>query len=260
MTSRAAIEVEDLEVAFISREIIHPVLEGVSLEVVEGGFTALLGPSGCGKSTLLNAIAGLLKPVEGRIFVLGKEVQGPSPEVGYMFQQDYLLPWRTVEKNIHLAWELRGERPIQERTLALLEEVGLGDALHKYPHELSGGMRQRVALVRTLAPEPAVLLLDEPFSALDYLTRLRLGDLVQKVLKRHQKTVLFVTHDIPEAISLADRIILLGGRPATVQREFRVPPHFQGLASLERRTDPAFQPLFQQIWEEMKRLDGEGMD
>ncbi|MDI3270262.1 MAG: ATP-binding cassette domain-containing protein, partial [Bacillota bacterium] len=115
---RAVIEVESLGLAFISREIIHPVLEDVSLVVEEGGFTALLGPSGCGKSTLLNAIAGLLPPVEGTIQVLGHKVRGPSPKVGYMFQQDYLLPWRTVEKNIHLAWELRGERPLQEKTLS----------------------------------------------------------------------------------------------------------------------------------------------
>ncbi|PTQ52049.1 MAG: Hydroxymethylpyrimidine ABC transporter, ATPase component [Brockia lithotrophica] len=257
MPARAAIEVDSLTLAFISREKATLVLQDVSFSAPEGCFVALLGPSGCGKSTLLHTIAGLLTPTRGEVRLFGKPVRGPSPAVGIMFQQDYLLPWRTVAGNVQLAWELRRERPKPERLYALLEEVDLRDAAHRYPQELSGGMRQRAALVRTLVTDPAVLLLDEPFSALDYTTRLRLGELVHTVLRRHRKTALFVTHDIPEAISLADRILLMGRNPGRIVATFVPPPELAQKPPLARRTDPAFPRLFERIWEEMRRVEDE---
>lgn len=173
-------------------------IEDLSLEVEQGEFVSLVGPSGCGKTTLLSIIAGLLKPSLGEVSVSGRLIEGPSPEVGYMLQQDYLFPWRTILDNALLGLELTGNLTAEARqkTVDLLADMGLAGKEKAYPAQLSGGMRQRVALVRTLATNPGLLLLDEPFSALDYQIKLQLEDLVSETLRRRGTTAVLVTHDL----------------------------------------------------------------
>ncbi|MGN0804506.1 MAG: ABC transporter ATP-binding protein [Candidatus Coproplasma sp.] len=186
-------------------------VEHMSFGVEKGEFIAIIGPSGCGKTTILSLAAGLLTPSYG-------EIARGEVEFGYMLQRDALFPWRTVEGNIFLPLEVkkRNTPQMRENALRLAEKYGLKDFLKKKPIELSGGMRQRVALIRTLASQPDILLLDEPFSALDYQTRLKVCDDVQAIIKGEQKTALLVTHDMSEAIALSDKIIVLSARPATV--------------------------------------------
>jgi NitT/TauT family transport system ATP-binding protein len=189
-------------------------VKGLNFDIVRGQFVSVIGPSGCGKTTILSLAAGLLKPSEGEII---KE----KCSFGYMLQRDALFPWRTVEDNIFLPLEVGKMNTPQKRQAAinLANKYGLGDFLKKKPNELSGGMRQRVALIRTLAAEPQILLLDEPFSALDYQTRLAVCDDVQAIIKNEKKTALLVTHDISEAIALSDKVIVLSSRPSRVVAE-----------------------------------------
>ncbi|MEU9148494.1 ABC transporter ATP-binding protein [Streptomyces sp. NPDC048349] len=202
-----------------------PVLERTDLELPAGSFTALLGPSGCGKSTLLNLVAGFVRPTEGRVTAGSAPVRGPGPERGVVFQHYALFPWRTARGNVEFALKRLGlPRPERRRrALAALAEVGLADGAEKYPAQLSGGMQQRVALARALAAEPEVLLLDEPFGALDALTRTRMQALLRELWQRRGTTVLFVTHDIDEALALAERVIVLGGTPGRVLADHVVP-------------------------------------
>jgi ABC-type nitrate/sulfonate/bicarbonate transport system ATPase subunit len=206
------------------------VLRDVSFEVPAGGVVGLLGPSGCGKSTLLNMAAGLLLPDQGRVSVMGRDIGASGvgaidwSKVGYMFQDDRLLPWRVALGNVALALEAgdmpRAER--RERARAVLELVGLGDFASTYPHQLSGGMRSRVALARSLVTEPAILLMDEPFSRLDAQTR---GTMHREILRIHdlrRMSILFVTHDVEEAVALADHIVMLAPRPGRVRRRVDV--------------------------------------
>ena len=194
-------------------------LDRISFSMEKGEFLSIVGPSGCGKSTLLSIIAGLLPPSSGKILLDGREVSGVDPRIGYMLQKDNLLEWRTIWKNVLLGLELR--RQVDEESLAraegLLKSYGLWEFREKYPSQLSGGMRQRAALIRTLATSPKVLLLDEAFSALDYQTRLEVTDDVYRILRREKITTLMVTHDIPESISMGDRVLILTGRPARVK-------------------------------------------
>ncbi|KAA6210338.1 ABC transporter ATP-binding protein [Streptomyces filamentosus] len=201
------------------------VLERTDLELPAGSFTALLGPSGCGKSTLLNLVAGFARPTEGRVTAGGEPVRGPGPERGVVFQHYALFPWRTARGNVEFALKRLGlPRPERRRrALAALAEVGLADGAGKYPAQLSGGMQQRVALARALAAEPEVLLMDEPFGALDALTRTRMQTLLRELWKRRGTTVLFVTHDIDEALSLAERVVVLGGTPGRILADRAVP-------------------------------------
>ncbi|MGW1518640.1 ABC transporter ATP-binding protein [Streptomyces sp. NPDC002287] len=203
-----------------------PVLEPTDLVLPAGSFTALLGPSGCGKSTLLGAVAGFVRPTAGRVTAGSLPVHGPGPERGVVFQHYALFPWRTALGNVEFALKRLGlPRPERrERALAALEEVGLADGARKYPAELSGGMQQRVALARALAAEPEVLLMDEPFGALDALTRGRMQELLRELWRRRGTTVLFVTHDIDEALALAGRVVVLGGSPGRVLADHPVPP------------------------------------
>ncbi len=220
------------------------------LEVKEGEFLAIVGPSGCGKTSLLSLIAGLIRLSAGSISLMGREVEGPGASIGYMFQRDHLFEWRTVWQNVLLGLQVRGTvKNGRGRALDLLKKYGLYDFANQYPSELSGGMRQRAALIRTLAVDPKVLLLDEPFSALDYQTRLTLGDEISAIIRSEHKTALFVTHDIAEAISVADRIIVLTGRPATVKRSLEI--DMPGVPPLMRRNLPSFQTYFNCIWKEM---------
>ena len=227
-------------------------LRDVSFDVQEGEFCSIVGPSGCGKSTLLSALAGLERLSGGSLELDGEPVCGPSRKVGFMPQRDQLFEWRSIWGNVTLGLPVRGENTPQRQAHVreLLERYGLADFAQKRPSQLSGGMRQRCALIRTLATSPDVLLLDEPFSALDYQTRLAVSGDISQIIRREHKTALLVTHDISEAISLSDRIVVLSHRPATVKAIHdlgalrTVPP-------LERRSRPEFQTLFNQIWEEL---------
>ncbi|MBB6445798.1 ABC transporter ATP-binding protein [Bacillus benzoevorans] len=235
-------------------------LYDISIEVEEGEFVSLLGPSGCGKTTLLSIIAGLLQPTEGTVKLEGKPVSAAENDIGYMLQQDYLFPWKTIEQNIQLGLKLnkRLNEETKQYTLNLLKKMGLQNVEHQYPKQLSGGMRQRAALVRTLSTEPKLLMLDEPFSALDYQTKLNLEDLVFETLKQFRKTAILVTHDIGEAIAMSDRIFLLSARPGKLYKTFLVPEELRKLPPFQARNNhKVFQELFQMIWKELKSLETE---
>lgn len=244
------LSMENVSLVYNSENAETLAISGLSLDVAEGEFLAIVGPSGCGKSSILSLIAGLLRPSGGSVRLMGREVTGPSSSIGYMFQRDHLLEWRTVWQNVILGLQVRG-RVAQgiDRATQLMKTYGLYDFRNQYPSELSGGMRQRAALIRTLAVDPQLLLLDEPFSALDYQTRLTLGDEINAIIRNEKKTALFVTHDIAEAISIADRVILLTKRPATVKHSLDI--DMMGISPLQRRGLPGFQGYFNTIWKEM---------
>jgi len=191
-------------------------LDNVSIDVREGEFLCIIGPSGCGKTTLLWSMAGLHPLTKGRITIDGQPITRPHPQIAMIFQDANLLPWRTLEKNIHLPFELKRTRPDKARIQQLLEHVGLTGFNDKYPRELSGGMQQRASIVRSLAVDPSVLLMDEPFGALDAFTRDDMNLLIQQIWMETGKTIAFVTHSIPEAIFLADRIVIMSARPGRV--------------------------------------------
>jgi NitT/TauT family transport system ATP-binding protein len=191
-------------------------LDNVSLDVREGEFLCIIGPSGCGKTTLLWSMAGLHPLTAGKITLGGEAIKGPHPEIAMIFQDANLLPWRTLEKNIELPFELKRTRPDRERIDSLLRHVGLEGFGNKYPRELSGGMQQRASIVRSLAVNPSVLLMDEPFGALDAFTRDEMNLLIQEIWMETGKTIAFVTHSIPEAIFLADRIVVMSARPGRI--------------------------------------------
>ncbi len=221
-------------------------VENLDFSVSEGEFAAIIGPSGCGKTTLLSLAAGLLKPSGGQV-----KNQGIS--FGYMLQKDELFPWRTIEKNIFLPLEIQKTDTPEHRAraLALAEKYGLKDFLKNYPSQLSGGMRQRAALIRTLAVDPQVLLLDEPFSALDYQTRLSVCDDVYRIIRSERKTAVLITHDISEAISVADKIIVLSRRPARVTAVHML--DFPENEPLKRRENKEFSTWFELLWRELNK-------
>ena len=227
-------------------------LRSISLSMNEGEFCSIVGPSGCGKSTLLGAIAGLETLDSGSILVDGEEVRGPSPRIGLMPQRDQLFEWKTIQENVMLGLQVRRrDTPENRRRVAeLLERYGLAEFAQRRPGQLSGGMRQRCALIRTLAIEPRILLLDEPFSALDYQTRLAVSADIHAILRREGQTALLVTHDISEAISMSDRIFILSRRPATVKavRDLR---ELKDLTPLQRRDHPSFHIHFNAVWKEL---------
>ena len=227
-------------------------LKGISLEIPENKITAFIGPSGCGKSTLLALIAGIERPSGGEVLVDGEPVRAPTGKAGLMPQRDQLFDWRTIWGNVTLGLEIRHENtPVRRDAVrALLTQYRLDGFARKLPNQLSGGMRQRCALIRTLATSPDVLLLDEPFSALDYQTRLAVSGDIAQIIRREHKTALLVTHDISEAISLSDRIVVLTHRPATVKAIHNLGA-LRAVPSLQRRSRAEFQTLFNQIWEEL---------
>jgi len=199
-------------------------IEGVNISVADGEVVALIGPSGCGKSTLLNIGAGLHAPSGGAAFVDGEQVAGPNRHVAFMLQKDLLLPWRTIAENVALGMEIQGEAKSERvrRAHDLLRGFNLADFSSHYPHQLSGGMRQRVALARTLAVDPSVLLLDEPFSAVDAQTRILLQRDLAQTLKRARKTALLITHDLLEAVILSDRVLVMSARPGRIVDEIAI--------------------------------------
>ena len=221
------------------------VINNLNLELNSGEIIAIVGPSGSGKSTILNLISGLLKPNEGEIKVDGN--------LGYMFQKDQLFEWRTVWKNILIGLEIRHQitekrkKEIEE----MLEKYDLADFVNNYPHELSGGMRQRIALIRTLALKPNILLLDEPFSALDYQTRIKVSDDVYNIIRNEKLSAILVTHDISEAIAMADRVIVLSKRPATLKGNHIIKMQEESITPLLKRKDPNFRMYFDEIWSEL---------
>ncbi|WP_071318223.1 ABC transporter ATP-binding protein [Anaerobacillus isosaccharinicus] len=253
------VSIRNVDKTFFSEEAATTALQDISLSVANGEFVSLIGPSGCGKTTLLSLIAGLIQPTNGEINIEGQRILRPSPKTGYMLQQDYLFPWLTIEQNITIG--LKTMKKLNEQTrsyaLALLDKMGLLDKKDGYPSQLSGGMRQRVALVRMLATEPKLLLLDEPFSALDYQTKLKLEDLVALTIKDQKKTAILVTHDIGEAIAMSDRIVLLSARPGRIQNIFEVPTSLRSLIPFQARNHSDFNLLFQQIWKELESLEEE---
>ncbi|MCH1625415.1 ABC transporter ATP-binding protein [Ferdinandcohnia quinoae] len=251
------LKIEDVHHVYFSKDSTTTALENISLAIEEGEFISFLGPSGCGKTTLLSIIAGLFKPTEGKVEIDGKLVDKARSYIGYMLQQDYLFPWKTIEENILVGLQIMKNETEQTKkdTLALLEEIGLKGVESFYPKQLSGGMRQRAALVRTLATNPKILLLDEPFSALDYQTKLKLEDLVQETLREYQKTALLVTHDIGEAIAMSDRIFLLSSKPGRIAKTFEVPTELRELTPFNVRQHPAYSHLFQEIWKELDQLE-----
>jgi NitT/TauT family transport system ATP-binding protein len=226
-----------------------PALDGLSLRVDQGEFCVLIGPSGCGKTTTLDAVAGEVVPTSGSVQVLGRPPLRGNRRLGYMFARDALFPWRTARENVELALEGRGVRRDERRRRAaeLLDLVGLSDVEQAYPTQLSQGMRQRVALARTFACGADVLLMDEPFAALDAQTRMLLGQELTRLWERDASTVLYVTHDVTEGIVLADRIVVFSGAPGRVRSEYRVPlPRPRSVAALQG--SGAFPELHQSIW------------
>lgn len=217
----------------------------LDLSVDSGEFISVVGPSGCGKSTILSMLAGLLTPSEGDMTINGN--------IGYMLQKDHLLHWRNIRNNALLGLEIQQKLTHEniEYVDFLLEQYGLSDFKEHFPWQLSGGMRQRVALIRTLAIRPDILLLDEPFSALDYQTRLSVSDEIGLIIRREKKTAILVTHDISEAISLADRVIVLTKRPATVKTVFPIQLSIENYTPMKAREAPEFKDYFNAIWKEL---------
>lgn len=227
-------------------------LRDVSFAIPEGSFVSIVGPSGCGKSTLLSLMAGLEQPTAGQILLDDVPVSGPTKRVGLMPQKDQLFEWRTIWKNVLLGPEIRREKTpdVMDAVSAMLDQYALGSFSQKQPSQLSGGMRQRCALIRTLALAPDVLLLDEPFSALDYQTRLTVSDDIAQIIRQSGKTAVLVTHDISEAIGMSDQIVVLSHRPGRVKATHDLRA-MSGIAPMARRSLPEFQTLFHAIWEEL---------
>jgi len=252
-----SVVLQDVTHIYVTEQRASLAVEGINLTIQPGEFVSLIGPSGCGKTTLLSIVAGLIKPTLGSVSVDGMQVEGSTRKVGYMLQQDYLFPWRNIRGNAIMGLEIsRRLNPDTERVaMALLAEMGLSAYAEYLPSQLSGGMRQRVALVRTLATEPDILLLDEPFSALDFQTKLQLEDLMVTTIRTHRKTALLVTHDISEAIAMSDRVILLEPNPGRVRSEIAIPEELRAPLPIEAREHGSFQPVFKAIWEEFEAIE-----
>lgn len=261
----AIVEIRNVNLHYFTPESETEALRDVSLSVGRGEFVAIVGQSGCGKSTLLSLIAGIMKPTSGTILVDRATVTGPSSRCGYMLQHDYLFEWRSVLDNVLIGSEILRRDMVGARVRAteLLRRYGLGQFVNHYPQQLSGGMRQRAALARTLCTEPDILLLDEPFSALDFQTRLALADEVWSILKREGKTVILVTHDISEAVAMADRVVVMSRRPGRIKAEHDIAfaaDRTSGDAGngVERplpfkaRSAPEFPGYFNRIWNELE--------
>lgn len=229
-------------------------LEDITFSIEEGEFISIVGPSGCGKTTLLNIIAGLETPSGGMVRVDGTAIHGPNARIGYMPQKDQLFPWRTIWDNVTLGLEIQGKKDAEHRARVqeLLMRYGLRQFAGCVPSQLSGGMRQRCALIRTLATSPRILLLDEPFSALDYQTRLSVAEDIHGIIKKEGKTAVLVTHDIAEAVSMSDRVAVLSARPGRLKRLIDQ-PEMRGLTPMERRDHPQFQRYFNLLWKEIDR-------
>lgn len=251
------LEVRGVSYSYHSLEGETLALSDISFTADNGEFLAIVGPSGCGKSTLLSLLSGLLTPDTGEIFIDGVPQTESSSNIGYMLQRDHLFEWRTIMGNAELGLEIQKKRNSnsREKLHQMLHTYGLGSFEQAKPSELSGGMRQRAALVRTLALEPDLLLLDEPFSALDYQTRLSVCDDISSIIKSTHKTAILITHDLSEAISVADRVIVLTSRPGRIKAIIPVSFGEENTRPLMRRNMPEFSVYFNQVWKELQNHD-----
>ena len=251
MKSDIQLSLRGLGKTFARRGVATPVLADVSFDIHERDFVSVIGPSGCGKTTVFNIIAGLLDPDRGTLVYRGEEVASLRGRVGYMMQKDLLFPWRTVLGNVLLGLDVRGvpRREAVDTARDHLNRFGLGGFENSYPSTLSGGMRQRVALIRTLIQHPDILLLDEPFSALDYQTRLYLEGVLLEAVATFNKTVILITHDIDEAVALSNRVVVLSGRPTCVKAEHRI--DINRSTPIDARSDPRFSDYFHTLCGEL---------
>lgn len=240
------LEIKNLSHSYHTLEGETLALSDLSFTMQKGEFISIVGPSGCGKSTLLSLISGLMEPEEGSIILNGKMM-------GYMLQKDHLLEWRSIYKNIILGLEIQHMLSARTKMKAqvLLEQYGLADFANSKPSELSGGMRQRAALIRTLILEPDLLLLDEPFSALDYQTRLTVADDIGQIIGKEKRSAILVTHDLSEAISLGDKVIVLSKRPASIKKVISLSFSLEEDTPLHRRNAPEFKNYFNEVWKEL---------
>ena len=229
-------------------------LKNINLKVKKGEFISIIGPSGCGKSTLLSIISGLEEKSTGEIYLEGKKVEKLSDQIGYMLQKDCLLEWRTIFSNAIFGLEIKGKlsKESKEYVEELLKKYNLYEFKDKYPSELSGGMRQRAALIRTLATNPKILLLDEAFSALDYQTRIMVTNDIYSILRKENITAIIVTHDISEAISMSDRVVVLTKRPGTVKDIHKIDFEIEDCNPINCRESPKFSKYFNTLWKELK--------
>ena len=246
----AVLQVSSVCFEYQTRQSAVEVIQNLSFSVYPGEFISIVGPSGCGKSTLLDLICGLLAPTSGTILFCGKKRERTSTEIGYMLQKDHLLEWRTIGKNVMLGPEInRRKRGAARQAEEFLKKYELDTFSSAKPSQLSGGMRQRAALIRTMMMHPSLLLLDEPFSALDYQTRLQVCSDIWSIIRESKKTAILVTHELAEAISTGSRVLVLSRRPTAVQTEISFDADFCGLSPIDRRKDTRFNQYFQVLWE-----------
>ncbi|YBV94191.1 ABC transporter ATP-binding protein (plasmid) [Phyllobacteriaceae bacterium JZ32] len=250
-----AVELQDVSIAFpMSDGTRYEAVGQTQLKVRDQEFVAIVGPTGCGKSTLLNATAGLLVPAGGRVSIFGKELAGLNTHAGYLFQQDSLMPWKTSIDNVAIGLEVAGtpRREALEKARAWMGRVGLAAFCDRYPHMLSGGQRKRVGLAQVLIRDPKIILMDEPFGPLDAQTRLIMGDLLLDLWSADRKAVMFVTHDLDEAISLADRVIIMSAGPSSrIIGDYHIPlPRPREIADI--KSEPRFQAIHREIWNALK--------
>ena len=247
------LEVKNIGKKYQNKEGEILALKNVNFRVKKGEFVSIIGPSGCGKSTLLSIIAGLEEKTTGEIYIEGEKVNGISSKIGYMLQRDCLLEWRNILSNTMFGLEVKGKRDNvnKEYVLELLKKYNLYEFKDKYPSELSGGMRQRVALIRTLAVKPKILLLDEAFSALDYQTRIMVTNDIYYILRKEKITSIIVTHDISEAISMSDRVLVLSKRPGTIKDIHKINFGIENRTPINCRESPKFSQYFNTLWKEL---------
>ncbi|MGL5085284.1 MAG: ABC transporter ATP-binding protein [Clostridium sp.] len=251
------IELQNINLTYHSSKGETEAIKDLSFSINKGEFACIVGPSGCGKSTLLNIISGLLKNSSGEVIYNDNSVKNRLDKMGYMFQKDYLFDWLNVWDNVILGLKIKGLITTEnlERVDKLLTNYDLAKFKNHKPKELSGGMRQRVALIRTLALNPEVLLLDEPFSALDYQTRLKVCDEVSEIIKREGKTAIMVTHDLGEAIAISSRIICLTSRPALIKKDINIQFKNINATPFQRRKEPEFNKYFNELWKELEKYN-----
>ena len=247
------LEVKNIGKKYQSKDGEILALKNVNFRVKKGEFVSIIGPSGCGKSTLLSIIAGLEEKTTGEIYIEGEKVNGISSKIGYMLQRDCLLEWRNILSNTMFGLEVKGKKDNvnKEYVLELLKKYNLYEFKDKYPSELSGGMRQRVALIRTLAVKPKILLLDEAFSALDYQTRIMVTNDIYYILRKEKITAIIVTHDISEAISMSDRVLVLSKRPGTIKDIHKINFGIENRTPINCRESPKFSQYFNTLWKEL---------
>ena len=248
------LEIKNINMNYHKKDGVTEALKNINFTVEREEFISIIGPSGCGKSTLLNIISGLLTPSSGEVIYNDPEVKNNLDKMGYMFQKDFLFPWLTVKENVMLGLKLKKVYTKENIEFAhqLLKNYGLEKFENHKPTELSGGMRQRVALIRTLVLKPEVLLLDEPFSALDYQSRLNVTDDVYEIIKRENKTAIMVTHDLGEAITMSNRVIILSSRPATIKKDVKIVFERDELKPFDKREEKEYNKYFKELWGELE--------